>query len=374
MNSAMFIRFIEETNWLPILSLIIASAVLSVIGDAIGSKYGKKRVTVFKLRPKYASRLITAITGALIAVGILSVMAVLSQDVRTALFGMKMLKQEMNELQFQLSQNERTTDQMRASLAEASASLDLTGFELDTMRNDKLILEQQKLELEAALRVMREESSQLKQELRALRSEAIALSANVLLGQTAFEPGLSRDEIKEGLAALKQRVRLNVLARVSGQSFARLVDIPVEFDAESEEALIDELLISDERQYVRALSGENYTVGENLRVMIRLETGTSILTYHDGEPVYRKFFRLDGAKSTPEDILHTFLRELRTKAINDGILPDPSANNVGTLGGESFFNAVDRLGKIQDSVIISAIASGDIYTEGPVVIDIEFEE
>ncbi|MBR0256737.1 MAG: DUF3084 domain-containing protein, partial [Synergistaceae bacterium] len=330
--------------------------------------------TVFKLRPKYASRLITAITGALIAVGILSVMAVLSQDVRTALFGMKMLKQEMNELQFQLSQNERTTDQMRASLAEASASLDLTGFELDTMRNDKLILEQQKLELEAALRVMREESSQLKQELRALRSEAIALSANVLLGQTAFEPGLSRDEIKEGLAALKQRVRLNVLARVSGQSFARLVDIPVEFDAESEEALINALLISDERQYVRALSGENYTVGENLRVMIRLETGTSILTYHDGEPVYRKFFRLDGAKSTPEDILHTFLRELRTKAINDGILPDPSENNVGTLGGESFFNAVDRLGKIQDSVIISAVASGDIYTEGPVVIDIEFEE
>ncbi|MBQ4430427.1 MAG: hypothetical protein II877_02905, partial [Synergistaceae bacterium] len=270
--------------------------------------------------------------------------------------------------------NERTTDQMRASLAEASASLDLTGFELDTMRNDKLILEQQKLELEAALRVMREESSQLKQELRALRSEAIALSANVLLGQTAFEPGLSRDEIKEGLAALKQRVRLNVLARVSGQSFARLVDIPVEFDAESEEALINALLISDERQYVRALSGENYTVGENLRVMIRLETGTSILTYHDGEPVYRKFFRLDGAKSTPEDILHTFLRELRTKAINDGILPDPSENNVGTLGGESFFNAVDRLGKIQDSVIISAVASGDIYTEGPVVIDIEFEE
>lgn len=370
----MFIRFIEETTWLPILSLIIASAVLSVIGDAIGTKYGKKRVSVFKLRPKHASRLITAITGALIAVGILSVMAVLSQDVRTALFGMKILKQQMNELQFQLTQNERTTNEMRASLAEASASLDLTGFELDTMKNDKLILEQQKLELEATLRIMRDESLRLKQELRALRSEAIALSANVMLGQTAFEPGLSREEIKAGLEALKQRVRRNVLTRISGHSFAGLVDVPVEFDAESEEALINELLISDERQYVRALSGENYTVGENLRVMIRLETGTSILTYHDGEPVYRKFFMLDGTKSTPEDILHIFLRELRAKAINDGIIPDPSENNVGTLNGEAFFNAVERLGKIKDSVIISALASGDIYTEGPVMIEIEFEE
>ncbi|MBQ9574620.1 MAG: DUF3084 domain-containing protein [Synergistaceae bacterium] len=372
----MFTRFIEDINWLPIFSLIIASALLSVLGDSVGSKWGKKRVSIFRLRPKYTSRLITALTGALIAVGILSVMAVLSQDVRTALFGMKILKQQLYDLQFQLTQNERTTDQMRASLAEASASLDLTGFELDTMRNDRLILEQEKRELEAALRIMREESSQLRHELKLLRSEAIALSANVLLGQTAFEAGSSREEIIEGLNDLKQQVRLNVLTRISDQSFTRLIDIPVEFESEDEEALIDELLSADMRHYVRALSGENYTVGENMRVMIRLETGKSILTYRDGSPVYRKFFRNDKAENnpTPEEILHIFLRELRNKAVNDGILPEPLTNNVGTLDGETFFSAVDLLGRITEPVIISAVASGDIYTEGPVVISIVFEE
>ena len=372
----MFVRFLEDTNWLPILSLIVGSAVLSVIGDSIGTKYGKKRMSVFGLRPKYTSRLITALTGALIAVGILSVMAVLSQDVRTALFGMKMLKQQMYDLQFQLTQNERNTELMRASLAEASASLDLTGFELDTMRNDQYILEQEKRELEAALRIMREESSQLRQELKSLRSEAIALSANVLLGQTAFEPGTSREDIAAGLNALKQQVRINVLTKISDQSFTRLRDIPVEFDAEAEAALTAELLSSDERQYVRALSGENYTVGENMRVMIRLETGNSIITYPDGSPVYRKFFTNDrtNTTSTPEEILHIFLRELRNKAINDGILPDPTTNNIGKLDGEAFFSAVEELSNITEPVIICALASGDIYTEGPVVIDIVFEE
>ena len=365
--------FLSGTNWLLILSLILGSAALSVLGDSIGAKYGKKRISLFGLRPKHTSKLITAMTGALIALGILTVMSTISQDVRTALFGMKMLRQQMYDLQFQLNRSEEDTSQMRVSLAEASASLDLTSFELNSMRNEQILLEQEKHELEASLRIMRDESEQLKHDLKALRSEAIALSANVLLGQKAFEPGLTREEITQGLNTLKQQVRLNVLAKISDQAFTRLRDIPIEFDSEIEAKLIDELVSSDERQYVRALSGENYTVGENLRIMIRLQNGPSILTYHNGEAVYRKFFMNDDDR-TSEEILHVFLRDLRNKAINDGILPDPATNNIGTLDGEAFFNAVEELGRINAPVIINAIASGDIYTEGPVVIDIIFEE
>ncbi|MBQ7220403.1 MAG: DUF3084 domain-containing protein [Synergistaceae bacterium] len=366
-------RFFSDTNWLLILSLIFGSAGLSVLGDSLGSKYGKKRISLFGLRPKHTSRLITAFTGGLIAVGILAVMSVLSQDVRTALFGMKMLKQQMYDLQFQLTRSEENAQQARVSLAEASASLDLTSFELDSMKNDQLILELQRDELQATLRLMREESLQLKEEIRALRSEAIALSANVLLGQRAFEPDMTREEIIAGINTLKQQVRLNVLSRISNQSFTRMRDVPVDFDPEVEAALIDELASADMRHYVRALSGENYVFGDNMRIMVRLETGTSIIIYPDGSPVYRKFFANDG-NAKPEETLHVFLRELREKVINDGVLPEPSTNNVGTLDGEAFFSAVETLAGIGSSVIISALASGDIYTEGPVVIDIIFEE
>ena len=372
----MFSDFITGTNWLLIFGLIFGSAVLSVLGDALGFKYGKKRITLFGLRPKRTSQLITALTGAFIAVGILAVMSIFSQDVRTALFGMKMLRQQMYDLQFQLNRSEENTAEMRASLAEASANLELTGFELDSMKNDKLILEQEKKELEASLKVMREESEQLKHDLKAMKSESIALSANVLLGQTAFEPDMTREEIISGLNALKQQVRLNVLTKISNQSFTRLRDIPINFDEDTEEALINELASSDIRQYVRALSGENYTLGENLKIDVILHNGASIITYREGEPVYRKFFTNDreNSNTTPEEILHIFLRELRNKVISDGILPDPSTNNVGTLDGEAFFSAVEELGKITEPVIISAVAKKDIYTEGPVEIEIFFEE
>ena len=367
------LQFFSSTNWLLILSLVFGSAGLAVLGDSLGSKLGKKRMSIFRLRPKHTSRLITAITGALIAVGILAVTSVLSQDVRTALFGMKMLKQEMYNLQFQLTQSEHNTQQARVSLAEAAASLDLTSLELDSMRNDQLLLELQRDELEASLRVLHEESQRLKEQIQALRNEAIALSANVLLGQTAFEPGMSRGEIIAGLNTLKQQVRLNVLARISNQSLTRMRDISVEFEAESETELIDGLVSADMRQYVRAISVENTVLDENMRVLVKLESGTSIVIYPDGTPVYRKFFANDtGAKA--EEIMQIFLRELRNKALNDGILPEPSTNNIGTMSGEEFFSAVEILSKIDSPVIISALASGDIYTEGPVVIDIVFEE
>ena len=367
------LSFFSGTNWLLIFSLVFGSAALSVLGDSLGSKYGKKRISLFKLRPKHTSRLITALTGALIAIGVLSVMSVISQDVRTALFGMKLLRQEMYDLQFQLNQSEQNAEQTRVSLAEASASLDLTSFELDSMRNDKLILELQKNELQASLRIMREESKQLKDEIKALRSEAIALRANVLLGQMAIEPGMTRQEIINELNILKHQVRLNVLSMVSNQSLTRMRDIPIEFDSTKEEELINELMNADMRQYVRALSGENYVFDDNLKIMVRLENGTSILIYADNTPVYRKFFMNDD-NSKAEEIMHVFLRELRNKVINDGILPDPVSNNVGTLDGADFFNAVEKLREIDGPVIISAVASGDIYTEGPVVIDIIFEE
>ncbi len=372
----MSVNFITGTNWLLIFSLVFGSAGLAALGDILGFMYGKQRITLFGLRPKYTGRLITAITGALIAVFILAVMSIFSQDVRTALFGMKYIEQQIYDLRFKLHESEERAEQTQASFVEASTNLELTGFELASMKNDKLILEQEKSELEASLKLMREESEQLKNDLKSMRSEAIALSANVLLGQISFETGLSNDEIIKKFDELKQQVRLNILARISNQTFSRLRDFPIEFSQSEEDEIIKKISSSQVRLYVRALSNENYTFADNMRVNVRLECGESSLIYEEGGIVYRKFFLNDrdtNTSLTSEGILHTFLRELKIKVIEDGILPEPATNNVGTLDGETFFNAVEELSAIKSSVIINAIATEDIYSEGPVIIDILFE-
>ena len=160
--------FSGDTNWLLILTLVLGSAALAFLGDILGFRYGKQRISLFGLRPKYTSRLITAIMGGVIAVIVLAVLSVLSQDVRTALFSMNYMQQQLFDLRFQVSESQAVAAQALEDLSEQHetlqatiASLDVARVDLETLRNERFLLEQEKAELEASVQGMREESDQL---------------------------------------------------------------------------------------------------------------------------------------------------------------------------------------------------------------------
>lgn len=374
------------TNWPLIVGLVLGSAALAVLGDILGFKYGKQRISVFGLRPRHTSRLITAVTGGIISVVILTVLSVFSQDVRTALFSMQYIQQQLMDLRLQLQNSQSNADQAledlslaRSSLEDqqtmlqaTAVSLDLARFDLESLRNDKLVLENEKNELEAAVTAMREESEELKRALSSMRSDAIALHANVLLAQQAVLPGSSEARVSEDLQALERNVRLAVLSGTSAQLIPSLRDLTITFDPLERAEAAARLTEAPERRYVRALSAENVALGEPVK--IRLEVGESHLIYASGEPVYRKLIHAQRSDLDAEEALHLFLRELKLKAIRDGVLPDPATNSVGTLEGETFFEVVENLESIRAPVIVSALASRDIYTEGPVDIEIVLEE
>ena len=82
-----------------IVVLILTGGAIAFIGDRLGTKIGKKRLSILGLRPRHTSIIVTIITGALITTMTFAVMAATSENVRTALFGMEKLKQHMAEMQ-----------------------------------------------------------------------------------------------------------------------------------------------------------------------------------------------------------------------------------------------------------------------------------
>ena len=125
-----------------ILVLVITGGAIAFIGDRIGSKVGKKKMTILGLRPKHTSILVTIVTGILITTTTLGVMTIMSKNVRTALFGMEKLNQNMQ--------------QARNDLAEASAQLAMAKAEQDKIKSERgatkqelVGLQQQKEQLEA---------------------------------------------------------------------------------------------------------------------------------------------------------------------------------------------------------------------------------
>ena len=366
-------------NWFLILSLILGSAALAFLGDVLGFRYGKQRISIFGLRPKHTSRLITAITGGVITVIVLGVLSAFSQDVRTALFSMNYIQQQLLDLRLQLNQSQEIADQAQEALAEqqarmqvTTASLDLARLDLDSLRNDRLLLEQEKSDLAASVQGLRDESEQLKQALHTMRSGSIALSANVLLAQGAFEPGTSEEEARKGLEDLKQRARVAAQVRMSELLPSTPRSVSVTFDPEEEASLLKRIEDAPDRLYVRAISRENVAFGEE--VGVRFEVGRSLLLYSDGDVIYRRVYNAQAQDFDAEEALHSFLRDLKVSAIHEGVLPDPATNNVGTLRGEEFFDAVETLRSIHTPVIINGLASGDIHTEGPVNVRLSFQE
>lgn len=98
------------------LVLIVMGGVIAFLGDRIGSKVGKKRMTLFGLRPKYTSVIVTIISGVLISFSTVAVMAVVNENVRVALFGLSRLQAQMNDLNQEIKVKNRELEKGKRQL------------------------------------------------------------------------------------------------------------------------------------------------------------------------------------------------------------------------------------------------------------------
>lgn len=85
----------------------------------MGTKIGKKKLSLFGLRPKHTSTLVTIATGLLITITTFGIMAAVSENVRTALFGMEKLNRRIQETQTKLN---AANDQLEMAQSETQKS------------------------------------------------------------------------------------------------------------------------------------------------------------------------------------------------------------------------------------------------------------
>ena len=106
-----------------ILILILIGGLIAYIGDKIGMKVGKNRLSLFGLRPKYSSVIITVLTGVFIAILSISLMMIASEKARIAVFKLDDLlleiersKTELINLRADKNKLEQQTDNLAHNL------------------------------------------------------------------------------------------------------------------------------------------------------------------------------------------------------------------------------------------------------------------
>jgi len=76
----------------------VVAGCIAYMGNDLGKKIGKKKRSLFGLRPKHTSNLITALVGSLIAIVTLTLVLIFSQEARYLLTGVDRLRAQMQYL------------------------------------------------------------------------------------------------------------------------------------------------------------------------------------------------------------------------------------------------------------------------------------
>lgn len=94
-----------------VIGITLIAGLIAYIGDRVGHQVGRKRMTLFGLRPKYTSTIVAVATGMTIALVAEIVTLASSPYARAAFFHLSEINNRVNELQAQADTLERVREQ-----------------------------------------------------------------------------------------------------------------------------------------------------------------------------------------------------------------------------------------------------------------------
>ncbi|MBR4151956.1 MAG: DUF3084 domain-containing protein [Selenomonadaceae bacterium] len=412
-----------------ILVMIVTGGAIAFIGDKLGTKIGKKRLSIFGLRPRHTSMIVTVVTGCLITGLSIGFMALISQNVRTALFGMDelratmdatlaeldeatenlllaqeefekantnlreskeeivALKSEQEELRAERERLKEGNDRLEATNSELSAQNEnLSGtnatLEADnkklgefnvtlTADNERLSSNNEKLssdneKLTADNSELEERNKHLRDGIIAIREGDITLRAGEVLAGGVIKGGRNAEEIAEDINELARQATQNLIQRFGGDE-----DNSVWIYQPELQRVIGEIESGGRDMVLRITAAGNMVRGEPVRS--RLEIYPNNLVFKKGEVILTKTYEL-GEENQPEIILQDFLSDINGIAVAKGSLADPLTGSVGSMDGTQLYEIIDSLMTAKGKILLKATARDETTSLGPLRLNIKLEQ
>ena len=378
-----------------ILVLAVVGGVIAFIGDRLGTRIGKKKLSIFGLRPRHTAVVVTIFTGICITTVTFGIMAAVSENVRTALFGMERLNEMIADTRAALDFTSSELSRAQTAQEKASADLKKSEEEISRLEGEQEDLRAESDRLSAGNRALMMEkeglislngrlssenavlladidalgirANELRDNILNLREGNIIYQAGEIISSGTIPSGLSHDEIERGLAGIAQLGTRNISARL-GENHT---DQDIWIYGPEYDAAVYAIEKSSVDMIVRIVAAGNLVRGDEIRASIELYPNRVI--YYDGELILARVYRADGVNDAAEQAVMTFLREVNAAASAKGILPDPIRGTVGVIDGAEFYGLVQELRAYTGAVIISAYADGDTDAMGPLRLKFKVE-
>ena len=126
------------TGWLLILSLLVLGGILSTLGDRLGSRVGKARLSIFNLRPKSTAVLITVFTGSIISAISFAIMVAFNSQLRVGLFELESIQEKIKNSEKELKKLEKNLYALRSGDVVISSGQSLVTRTIKIEKKDEI--------------------------------------------------------------------------------------------------------------------------------------------------------------------------------------------------------------------------------------------
>ncbi len=186
-----------------IASILVLGGLLATLGDRMGTRVGKARLSLFNLRPRTTATVVTIITGGLISASTLGILFATSESLRDGIFELDNIlkklrsarrevsqledeknrvaqkleeaKAEQIEVQKRLDQTNRNFQQAQNQLKDISAQVGVLRTEIKSLLGERQLLIQQRNQLNEQITQLQSQITQLKELVKKRDQEMLEL-------------------------------------------------------------------------------------------------------------------------------------------------------------------------------------------------------
>jgi uncharacterized protein (DUF3084 family) len=437
------------SGYVLILAVLLLGGVIATLGDRIGMRVGKARLSLFNLRPKQTATVVSIATGSVISASTLALLFGISSQLRTGVFELGNIQADLanakaeldqartdkadvvEDLESSLAERERAMErlqdinrfldraveqqartenqlrQTREQLATVSQQADTLRRATDSLRAERQDLLRQQAAINAQIAERDVEIAQLDQVI-AQRDQDIS-EREELLDRLEEQQGFLEQQVAElqkqyrglflgNIALGRNQEIVTGLVRVENRSQAYQFINQLLFEANSravkfvapgtpldrqvllianrEVERLAERLVTGQEYVIRILSAANYITGESCVVQgeepciqVFFDVTENQQVYSQGELLAT--VALDSPPTNDRQLVERvtlLLASTQFRARQDGLVSDDfqiADNSTETV--LAFFDVIKDYGRPVD---IQAIAATDIYTVGPLRLEL----
>ena len=367
-----------------IVTLIVISGIIAYIGDLTGFRIGKKKISIFGWRPHRTAVFVTITTGVIISILTISILAFLSNDVRTALFGLDELRERQYYLSREIQVRNDMLESTRAELRQQTAQLEELESEYEQLSNQ---IEQKSNQLEALLQSrekLNAEKGRLQEEISELQDTVKGLYSGInwlRRGDIIFDQGEQIAMTLVDGSKPEVEIRQEMLTFLN-QASIKALEMGAERDENSGQVLIiskneyeelmTKILESQTEMVVRLVASMNAIKGET--VIVDFSVMENKLVFRENETVLVEEIPPISDPEEAESRVFSILRKVNVKAVQNGIIPDPGTSFVGTISAVNLFEIIQRIVSCNANMEIRVISLYETWSTGPFKVEIEAEK